>query len=220
MEGSIETGTYLHTKSGKLYEVIGTALQTETNEQQVIYKPLYKNEQKLFARPLSMFTGTVEIDGLKVDRFEKVSDGFAGFFLDGWYVFDNFAPFSIRYDNKYYPTAEHLFQSLKYINTAPGIAEKIRTMGSPADVFEYTRDAKLKSLREPNWDEVKVQNMEMIIRLKYEQHSFIQKVLKESGSLEIIEMNNNDSFWGWGKDYSGRNELGKIWMRIRDEVDA
>ena len=34
---TIPKGTYRHTKSGKMYEVIGVALHTETNEQLVIY---------------------------------------------------------------------------------------------------------------------------------------------------------------------------------------
>ena len=38
---TIAKGVYRHTKSGKLYEVHGVALQTETNEQLVVYGALY-----------------------------------------------------------------------------------------------------------------------------------------------------------------------------------
>lgn len=68
----IERGTYCHTKSGKLYEVLGTALQTETEESLVIYRPLYESEFELFARPSQMFMETVEIDGETKPRFERV----------------------------------------------------------------------------------------------------------------------------------------------------
>lgn len=68
----IEKGTYRHSKSGKLYEVLGVALQTETDKQLVIYQPLYECEHELFARPYDMFVGTVEIDGKIVPRFEKI----------------------------------------------------------------------------------------------------------------------------------------------------
>ena len=69
----ISKGVYKHSKSGKLYEVIGLALETETEEILVIYRPLYENEYELFARPASMFTETVVLDGKSVPRFEKIN---------------------------------------------------------------------------------------------------------------------------------------------------
>ena len=68
----IEHGTYQHVKSGKRYEVLGVSLETETNEQHVIYKPLYKSEFELFARPYDMFIETVEINGETRPRFERI----------------------------------------------------------------------------------------------------------------------------------------------------
>lgn len=70
----VTPGKYVHNKSGKKYEVIGTALQTETHEQLVIYRPLYESERTLFARPHSMFVETVMINGEKKPRFEKIDD--------------------------------------------------------------------------------------------------------------------------------------------------
>ena len=69
----ISKGVYNHSKSGKLYKVIGLALKTETEELLAIYRPLYENEYELFARPASMFTETVVLDGKSVPRFEKVN---------------------------------------------------------------------------------------------------------------------------------------------------
>lgn len=69
---TIKKGTYKHSKTGNLYEVLGVALQTETEEFLVIYKALYKNQYELFARPHSMFVEEVVIDGVKIPRFTKV----------------------------------------------------------------------------------------------------------------------------------------------------
>lgn len=69
----ISKGVYKHSKSGKLYEAIGLALETETEEILVIYRPLYENEYELFARPASMFTETVVLNGKPVPRFEKIN---------------------------------------------------------------------------------------------------------------------------------------------------
>lgn len=69
---NIQLGKYRHLKTGKLYEVQGMALQTETNEPLVIYKPLYSCEYALFARPYQMFTECIELNGIQVPRFEKI----------------------------------------------------------------------------------------------------------------------------------------------------
>ena len=68
----IEKGIYRHNKSGDLYEVVGVALQTESSEQLVIYRPMYESKYELFARPYAMFTELVELNGQSMPRFEKV----------------------------------------------------------------------------------------------------------------------------------------------------
>ena len=60
--------------------------------------------------------------------------------------------------------------------------------------------------------------MEDICRYKLEQHPYIQKKLLETGDLLIVEDLPKDSFWGWGPNRDGENQLGKIWMRLRDEL--
>ena len=68
---AIEPGVYRHTKSGKQYEVIDVALHTETNEQLVIYRPLYESQYQLFARPHAMFIESIDIDGETAPRFTR-----------------------------------------------------------------------------------------------------------------------------------------------------
>lgn len=72
MNQAIQRGVYRHTKTGKIYEVVGTALHTETEELLVVYRPLYETGYELFARPVKMFFETVELDGKNVPRFEKI----------------------------------------------------------------------------------------------------------------------------------------------------
>lgn len=69
---NIKKGTYRHNKTGELYEVLGIALQTETDERLVIYRPLYDNKYELFARPYAMFTEPVDINGQMTPRFEHI----------------------------------------------------------------------------------------------------------------------------------------------------
>jgi len=69
---TIKKGQYRHSKTGKLYEVLGVALQTETREPLVIYRPLYDNEYELFARPAEMFEEIVDLEGSLHPRFEFI----------------------------------------------------------------------------------------------------------------------------------------------------
>ncbi|AYC33444.1 DUF1653 domain-containing protein [Pseudomonas sp. LS44] len=67
---SLQPGLYRHYK-GPEYRVIGTARHSETEEELVVYQALY-GEYGLWVRPLSMFCGTLEVDGCTIQRFALV----------------------------------------------------------------------------------------------------------------------------------------------------
>ena len=67
---SLENGIYKHYK-GNLYEVLGVARHSETEESHVVYKTLY-GDYSMWVRPLSLFTETVEVNGEQILRFEFV----------------------------------------------------------------------------------------------------------------------------------------------------
>ncbi len=60
--------------------------------------------------------------------------------------------------------------------------------------------------------------MEKFIRAKLDQNPFVKKKLLETKDYLICEDSPIDSFWGIGEDKKGRNELGKIWMKLRAEI--
>lgn len=63
-------GLYRHYK-GNDYQVIGTAIHSETGERLVVYRPCY-GERGLWVRPLAMFMETVDVDGERRHRFAWV----------------------------------------------------------------------------------------------------------------------------------------------------
>ncbi|MDB5167566.1 MAG: hypothetical protein JWN26_711 [Candidatus Saccharibacteria bacterium] len=140
----------------------------------------------------------------------------AGFFLEGWYVFDNFAPFQTQWRGKLYPTTEHAYQAAHFIDTNPLLAEKVRDCRSPREASDFANANNDQD--DPLWKDKRLSFMEEIIRCKLDQHPFIQKTLTESGDKYIVEMNDEDGFWGWGQDHEGQNQLGKIWMKLRSET--
>lgn len=69
---TVKAGIYKHYKN-QLYQVIGVARHSETEEPHVVYRPLY-NDSGLWIRPLSLFDETIELDGRKVKRFAFVEE--------------------------------------------------------------------------------------------------------------------------------------------------
>ena len=68
----IQTGLYRHFK-GNLYEVIGTALHSETREPMVVYQALY-GDHGIWVRPASMWNEEVTRDGVTARRFTYVEE--------------------------------------------------------------------------------------------------------------------------------------------------
>ncbi|MEP6389811.1 MAG: DUF1653 domain-containing protein [Halioglobus sp.] len=69
----LRNGRYRHYKGGE-YQVYGIARHSESEEQLVVYRPLY-GERSLWVRPLSMFSETVEVEGLVGPRFAYIDAG-------------------------------------------------------------------------------------------------------------------------------------------------
>ncbi len=65
----IPNGTYRHYKGG-LYEVIGTAIHSETGEEMVVYRALY-GERALWVRPAGMWFDKIMKNGTEITRFTR-----------------------------------------------------------------------------------------------------------------------------------------------------
>lgn len=53
---------------------------------------------------------------------------------------------------------------------------------------------------------------------KFSQHKELKKILLDTGDSTIVEHTKNDSYWGDGGDGSGRNQLGKTLMKVREDL--
>lgn len=133
---------------------------------------------------------------------------------DDYGEFSNFSPHPIRLDGALWPTSEHYFQAQKFHDAA--YRERIRTTHSPMDAAILGRDRKQK-LRN-DWESVKVGVMHAALRAKFTQHADLAALLLSTGSAKLVEHTTNDSYWGDGGDGRGRNLLGQLLMRVRDEL--
>jgi N-glycosidase YbiA len=139
----------------------------------------------------------------------------------GW--LGNMSPYPINYDGKIWRTTEALFQALRF--ESDEIREIIRNEKSPMAAKMMAKKFKSEMVVVP-MSETDVNNMRLCLRLKYEQHSEIQLLLKATENKIIIEDIGNrkgerHKFWGvkWnGAEWEGQNKMGKLWMELREEM--
>lgn len=148
--------------------------------------------------------------------FEKVDD-YIGFYPREFYCLDNFSAFGVEYQGVYYQTVEHAYQSLSFLGADDKLAETIRNCHSAHEAQKKSHDNKSK--RASDWDNRKLLVMGALLREKVKQHPYVMKKLMETGSYLIVEDSPKDDFWGIGADRKGENYLGKLWMKIRDDIE-
>ncbi|MBQ6497793.1 MAG: NADAR family protein [Bacilli bacterium] len=130
---------------------------------------------------------------------------------------DNFSAFGFEMNGEYFQTSEHAFQYLKFIETNKEIANKIKESFSPNDARNIAHEN--KEYRLSNWSDVKYQNMEKVLRLKVEQNPIVKEALLNTKDYIIAEnCIDEDTDWGLDSNNQGDNNLGKIWMKIRDDI--
>ncbi len=137
-----------------------------------------------------------------------------GFYEREFYVFSNFSSFQVEWKGRVWATSEHAYQASHFFDTAPELVEKIFNARSAHDAFKI---AEANADKAPNnWEDTKVEIMEDICKHKLMQHPYVQEKLLQTGDIPLVEDSEKDSCWGWGADKQGKNELGKVWMRLRD----
>lgn len=127
--------------------------------------------------------------------------------------FSNFYKSRIIMARKSYETVEHYFQSQKFLDEE--LQEKIRLIPKPHDAAIFARDRSLPLRKD--WEEVKEEIMENALIVKFATYSNLEKLLLNTGTREIIEDSPVDYYWGCGKDGSGKNRLGILLMKVREE---
>ena len=132
---------------------------------------------------------------------------------------DNFSAFGLVMDNEYFQTSEHAFQYLKFVDSSYEIAKKIKNSYSPNEARKIAHEN--KKYKSSNWSDVKYKNMEKVLRLKVEQNSVVMKKLLATKDYIIAEYcTDEDTEWGLDNNNHGENHLGRIWMKIREELQT
>lgn len=125
----------------------------------------------------------------------------------------NFYEAVVTYNGLTYKNNEAAFQAQKCMSEA----EKLQfTEFGPGKSKGIGRRVRLR----PDWEDVKTGIMEEIVRAKFTQHPELAARLLATGEKVLVEGNT----WGdtcWGVDVrtgQGENRLGKILMKVREEL--
>lgn len=145
---------------------------------------------------------------------EKMND-VIGFYPREFYPLDNFSSFKVEYKGYLYSSSEEAYQSSLFMPDYPEISERIKNSHSAheAQKIMFENIDKVKYTKEE-----KVEIMEEILRCKLDQNPYVKKKLLETKDYLIVEDSPKDDYWGWGENRNGKNMLGKLWMKLRDEL--
>ena len=148
-------------------------------------------------------------------EFSKVDESY------GW--LGNMYGSPIKYKDIEWKTSEALFQALRFEDE--GIKELIRCEKSPMGAKMKAKGNKNKMVVEP-MSEKDIENMKMVVKLKFDQNPVLKSKLKITGEHIIVENIGNRKgerhfFWGMKKingEWKGNNMMGKILMELRKEL--
>lgn len=138
-------------------------------------------------------------------------------FSNQYEFMSNFYNVPIIYDGLTYRNSEAAFQAQKLANKNE--REKYCTY-SPSKAKLEGRNCTLRE----DWEYIKYQVMYDIVKAKFVQNSNLKNLLLATENEELIEGNWwHDNYWGdcsceRCKDIKGQNHLGKILMRVREEL--
>jgi ribA/ribD-fused uncharacterized protein len=136
--------------------------------------------------------------------------------------FSPYTAHAIEIDGIVYPTVEHAYQCSRYADEK--IREEIRLGRSPVKAWELSSKHKHEQIPLFKNPEHKRAVMKDLMRARALQHEDVRAALLETRDMEIVKHITTyppgDGFWDDGEQGEGQNEMGKIWMEIREELRA
>jgi ribA/ribD-fused uncharacterized protein len=118
------------------------------------------------------------------------------------------------------PTSEHAYQSIKFVD--PDIQRMIASLETGVETKTVAHELEEEGVAiRSDWVVAKVGIMQAIVHQKFLRNADIAAKLIATGEEELVEGNTwEDRFWGVDPigSRNGLNQLGKVLMRVRDEL--
>lgn len=126
----------------------------------------------------------------------------------------NFYLCSVEISELIFPSAEHAYQALKTFSRQERVA--ILSCETPGKAKRMGRKVMLR----PDWDNQRLRVMERVVEAKFVQSPRLAQLLIDTGDRDLIEGNWwGDVYWGMCKG-KGENHLGKILMKVREDLQS
>lgn len=132
-----------------------------------------------------------------------------------WHYLSPFSAHQISIWGETFATVEHAYHWARY---KPGPErDAVKNATSAVECLYLSHKLKpRKDLQIQDFDKEAV--MEELFRTKLRQHPHVAEILKLSGTRGLLKEIPSDYFWGTGADGSGTNVMGKLWMKLREEL--
>ena len=125
----------------------------------------------------------------------------------------NFSYYPILVNNDKFPTSEHYYQYRKF-DPKSNVARNILIVQTPREAKNIGQSSGMRE----DWDNVKVQIMYDILYIKVGQNLSLKRLLLDTGNALLVEDSPYDYYWGCGASGEGKNILGRLWMKLREEL--
>ena len=126
----------------------------------------------------------------------------------------NYWMVNIDLDGKMWPSSEHYYQANKSLDD--DFKEKVRAAATCDDAKNLGNSP--ECVFRPDWTECKDDVMMKVLRAKFTQHEDLRQLLLDTGDAILMENSQKDYYWGIGADGTGKSMLGKLLMKLRDEL--
>lgn len=144
------------------------------------------------------------------EKFDEI----IGFYPREFYPLDNFSSFKVKVNGYLYSSLEEAFQSMLFLPDHKEISEQIKNSYSAHEAQKIMHE-NINKVKYSNKEKLAL--MEKLLKLKIEQNPYVLKKLLETKNYTIVEDSPKDNYWGCGINREGENNLGKLWMKLREE---
>lgn len=124
------------------------------------------------------------------------------------------SPYPIVLEEKNWLTCEHYFQAKSVRSSS--LSQKIDTAPTGLEAFELAKPWYHWKIKD--WKKLRRVLMTRALYTKVQMYEEVREELLRSDNELIIETSLYDYYWGVGRDQRGENQLGKIWMDIREKI--
>lgn len=142
--------------------------------------------------------------------------------------FSNWHPSEFKIDDRKFANMEqYMMWSKAVLMNDLQTAEKIMSTNDPRSCKALGRE--VKNFNNNLWDKVKFEVVFLGCKAKFEQNENLKKALLDTGNKKICESSPYDRIWGIAlneevakktpeSEWPGQNLLGKVLMKVRDEL--